>query len=218
MKVLLLFAAAGLLAAQELVVDRALRPGVAPVPQRIEAGAKGFLGDAFKFGKENELWIIDSVRVWVVPDKSPKCPKEPGDRYSELVLLGALDNPPVNGEPVCDCHAMVAVSTAALTPGTAASPNRNFQLTPGDGVWQLDFRNLRWSLPGNSDVIFSVRAKGVPKAAACGAAESFALSVSPAAPGHRLHTFDSKAVPTGLAEAGSEPRWINVAVWAHAAK
>jgi hypothetical protein len=64
------------------------------------------------------------------------------------------------------------------------------------------------------DVIFSVKGGGVPKAP-CGSADSLALSVSPAASGYRLHTFDTKAVPIGLAEPASEPRWINVQVWAH---
>ena len=213
MKALLLFAA-GSLAAQQLVVDRAAPRGGTPAGQKLEAGVKGFLGDSFRIGAKGETWMIDSMRVWVVPDQSPRCAKQPGDRYSQIVLLGALDDPPVPGEPTCDCHAMTAISTAPLTRGTAVSPNRSFTLTPAEGAWQLDFHNLRWSLPGGMDVIFSVRATGVPKAP-CGSADSLALSVSPAASGYRLHTFDTKAVPIGLAEPASEPRWINVQVWAH---
>lgn len=213
MKALLLFAA-GSLAAQQLTVDRPWRDTTPTRGQKIELAGKGFLGDTFRVGKAGEVWMIDAVRVWVVPER---CSLHPGDRYSEIVLLGALDNPPIEGQPVCDCHAMTALSTAPLTRGAATSPNRNFKLTPHGDVWQLDFRDLRWSLPGDTDVIFSARAKSVPKAA-CGSPESFALSATPAAPGYRLHLFNPKAVPIGLADPTPEPRWINIQVWAHSLK
>lgn len=61
MKALLLFAA-GSLAAQQLVVDRAAPRGGTPAGQKLEAGVKGFLGDSFRIGAKGETWMIDSMR------------------------------------------------------------------------------------------------------------------------------------------------------------
>jgi hypothetical protein len=76
---------------------------------------KGFLGDSFKLGNADENWMIDSVRVWALPDASPACSiGKPGDHIEKLTLYGALQNPPVPGQAECDCHALVPVVSTPM--------------------------------------------------------------------------------------------------------
>jgi hypothetical protein len=194
-------AMAGNLAAQTLVVDRGL-PSGAGISQPIERPGKGFLGDSFRVGTAGETWIIDALRVWAEANSSPGCSLKPGDWLEKIALLGALDNPPVPGQAECACHALVEVANA---PGV--------RLTAAGGLWQIDFQNLRWSVPGGMDVLFSVRAFARPQAA-CGA---WSLNASAAGSGYRLRGFDKDAVPEGFAENPDRPLWLNVQVWAHRA-
>ena len=188
------------LAAQTLVVDRGA-PSAETVPQAIERQGKGFLGDSFRLGTAGETWIIDALRVWAVASSSRACSLKPGGHLDNIALLGALDNPPVPSQPECACHALVEIAKA---PGV--------QLTAG-GLWQLDFQNLRWSVPGGLDILYSVRAFPRPQAA-CG---TWSLNASPAGSEYRLRRFDKDAIPEGFAESPGRPLWINVQVWAHRA-
>jgi len=199
------------ISSQVLVVDRGLR-GV-PVGQTVERG-KGFYGDAFRIGAAGEVWTIDSVRLWALPGDAAACPRELGDRIAKLTLLGALDNPPVPGQPVCDCHALVAIAAASLGAGGSRSLNPDVRLSPDKGAWRLDFQEVRWSVPGDMDVLFSVRATP-RKQDACGAAAEWKLAAGAAAEGHRLHLLKPAGVPEGLADEQQPPRAIHIQVWAH---
>jgi hypothetical protein len=189
--------------------------GQKPAALEIELGSQGFLGDSFRIGATGETWIIDSMRVWAVPSSLPGCPTVAGDRFATITLLGALDNPPVPGVPTCACHALVTLASAPLIAGSGSSSNPDVKLAVGDHIWQIDFKNLRWSLPGNTDVLFAVRATD-RNHAACSAAAHWSLSASTEA-GHRLKAFDTGAEPLGLAEPTDPPLLINVRVWAHRA-
>src|SRR5215475_11919078 len=114
------------LRAQTLVVDRAPGEGT-PSPQPVERNS-GYFGDAFRIGAAGETWMIDSIRLWAMPVPSA-CPKELGDAVAKLTLWGALDNPPVPGQPVCDCHALIAIATAPLAAGGNKSLNSSVGLT-----------------------------------------------------------------------------------------
>jgi hypothetical protein len=211
----LTLACAGFLQAQEPVVDRSLAGGEKPVSLEIERDAKSFLGDSFKVGATGEAWIIDTIRVWALPNSQPGCPSSPGDRLAGITLLGALDNPPVPGVPTCDCHALVTIASAPLIAGTASSSNANVKLAVGDHIWQIDFRNLHWSLPGGTDVLFAVRATDRNQAS-CSAAAHWSLSASTQA-GHRLKAFDTGANPLDTAGGATPALVINMRVWAHRA-
>ena len=207
MELLCALALAGNLAAQTLVVDRGLPPGEG-VSQPVERQGKGVLGDSFRVGTAGETWVIDALRVWSPANSSAGCSLKSGGRLEKIALLGALYNPPVPGQPECACHALVQVAKA---PGA--------QLTAGGRLWQIDFRNVRWSVPGGMDVLFSVRALARPQAA-CGAWSlnaTAAGSASAAGSGYRLRGFDKDAVPEGFAVSPDRPLWINVQVWAHRA-
>jgi hypothetical protein len=164
------------------------RGPVASQVQSIERG-KGFVGDMLRIGAAGETWVIDTIRVWAVPNTSPGCPKNPADRIERITLLGALDNPPVPGQPECACHAVIPIVTASLTKGDVS-------LTPVTGLWQIDFKNVRWSVPGGTDILISVRPTA-RKIAACPVARTWTLAAAPAEEGHRLRTFDKDSVPDG---------------------
>jgi hypothetical protein len=197
--------------AQVLVVNQPLAPG-APMAVPVEHSG-GFSADAFRIGAAGETWMIDAVRLWALPGDGAACPKELGDRIGKLTLLGALDNPPVPGQPVCDCHALVAIATASIAPGASRSSNPSAAIALEKGVWRIDFRDVRWSVPGDTDVLFSLRASA-RRDDACRAAAEWKLAAASAQDGYRLHLLDKAGVPEGLAEAGHPPRRIAIQVWA----
>jgi hypothetical protein len=199
------------LAAQVLVVDRAPVPG-AISSQPVERDG-GFFGDAFRVGGSGETWMLDAIRLWTPAAPPDSCPAELGDRIAKLTLLGALDNPPVPGQPACDCHALVPIASARLAPGGSRPLDAGARVTPEGRLWRIDFDPVRWSVPGGADVLFSLRASP-RKDDACRAAESWSLAAGPADIGYRLHRLDKSGVPQGLAEAATA-RAIHIQVWAH---
>lgn len=196
-------------AAQMLVVDRPLRG--APQPVRIERPGGAF-ADSFRFGAAGEVWMIEKIRLWAMPLNGPGCGGELGDAIESVTLLGALDNPPVPGQPVCDCHALVALATAEFPKASSASSNPNFATTKQNGMWQLDISNVRWSVPAASDALFSVRVTPRP-GSACRAGRQWSLAASPER-AHQLHLLNEKGVPMGLDEAEKNPRSLRIQVWA----
>ncbi len=204
------------LAGQRLVVDRPLAEGP-ELAQAVERGAKGAYADAFRVGAAGEVWMIQAVRVWAIPSSAPSCPRDLGDQVEQITLFGALDNPPVPGVPICDCHALVALAAAALQPGSGASTNPGVIVTPEKGVYRLDFRDVRWSVPGDSETLFTVRVTP-RRPQSCDAASGWALAAERAKPGYRLHLLNDKGVPVGLEPARREPRMIYLQVWAERTK
>jgi hypothetical protein len=178
-KLLPILALAGSLSAQTLVVDRGLAASRG-VPEPVERGeGQGFLGNSFKVGAKGETWVLDTPRVWAAAGDAKPCPKAPGDRVEKIVLLGALDKPPVAGQPACACHALVQIASATLEPGASAPANSSLKLAAEGDLWRLNFENLRRSVPGGMDVLFAVRATGRAEAEACTAGKSWSLSASP---------------------------------------
>jgi hypothetical protein len=129
-----------------------------PARQAIELTAGGFLGDGFRFGNTGEVWMIDSMRLWFAPARGAACGAELGDSIEKITLLGALDNPPVPGQPVCDCHALVTLATASFDRGSSESRNPSAKVAKGGELWRVDFENVRWSIPAASDAVFTLRA------------------------------------------------------------
>ena len=127
--------------------------------------------------------------------------------------VGAPGNPPVPGQPVCDCHALVALATVPLSAGNSASGNASVQVTPDKGAWRLDFHDVRWSVPGGMDVLFSVRATA-RRRDACPVVAGWSLAAAPGAADYRLHLLNEKGVPIGLEPAPKRPRTVDIQVWA----
>ena len=170
------------LPAQTLVVDRAPADR-SPIPQPVDRGSKGSYADAFRIGATGEVWMIDAIRLWTLPHS----------QVQKVSLFGALDNPPVPGVPTCDCHALVAIAPEGL-------------LTPENGLWRFDFRDVRWSVPGNLDVLFTLRSTP-PQ-------EDWSFAAFPATR-YRLHLLNEKGVPVGLEPLRRQPVAIPIQVWAH---
>jgi len=203
---------AGDLAGQTLVVDRPVAAGA--TAQAIELADGGFLGDAFQLGVDREVWVIDSIRVWVARYTGAGCPAKLGDQIAKITLYGALENLPAPGEPDCKCHALVPVRSVGMQPGTNSSVESGVKIAPSGAFWQIDFDEVRWSLPGDAKVLFAVRA--APRvAAACTVAKAWSLSASPAGEGYRLHRFDRDLVPEGPAAPDTAPKRLNIQVRAH---
>jgi len=156
--------------------------------------------------------MIDRIRLWFLPERGPACGKELGDSLGKITLLGALDNPPVPGQPACDCHALVTLATVAFEPGSSQPKNSTAKLVLSDGVWQIDFPQVKWSVPAAADVLFSLRATPRGKTG-CAVESGWSLATAPVAPGYRLHLLDKKGVPAGLAEEEAA-RPIAIQVWA----
>ena len=182
--------------------------------QAVERENRGFLGDSFHVGADGEIWVIDSIRVWVARNSAASCPAKLGDQISKITLYGALENPPVPGEPECNCHALVPVRSAPLEKGSDRSGAQSVKITPAGAFWQIDFEDVRWSLPGNVNVLFGLRATAGAKTG-CTAAKEWSLSASPAEAGYRLRLFDKDLVPRGFAEPAAAPKWLNVQVRGH---
>jgi hypothetical protein len=179
----------------------------------MERGAGGAYADAFQIGVKGEVWMIDAIRVWAISAAAPACGGELGDQIERVTLFGALDNPPVPGQPVCDCHALVALATVPLSAGNSASGNASVQVTPDKGAWRLDFHDVRWSVPGGMDVLFSVRATA-RRRDACPVVAGWSLAAAPGAADYRLHLLNEKGVPIGLEPAPKRPRTVDIQVWA----
>src|SRR5262249_5753366 len=104
--------------------------------------------------------------------------------------------------------------TPALYPdGTTYEENgKRFSL------WQIDFQNLKWFVPGGVGVIFTVR--GVPRGvAAKDMSNAWFLHGSTLQGSHRLRLYDHRSLPKAyLDEVGQlkdKSAGINVQVWAH---
>jgi len=211
---LLVFVLSTALAGQSVVIDRGLAGASAPLTIMVEQ-EKGFLGDSFRLGAVGENWMIDSIRVWAVPDTAPACTAgKPGDRIEKLTLYGALYNPPVPGQPECDCHALVPVVNAPMEKGGSRFTTRTVAMTAEGALWQIDFKDVRWSLPGGMDVLVAVRA-AERAGQACPAGKTWTLAARPASEDYRLRLFDKALVPAGFAEAMPPARQLLIQVKAH---
>ena len=165
---------------------------------------KGFLGDSFKLGVQRENWMMDSIRLCAILDTSPaRATGKPGDRIAKRTLHGGLYNPPVPGQPECDCHSLVPVISAPVEKGGSRFAHRSSMLTAEAALWQIDFKDVPWRVPSGLDVLVPSRA------------ESRAAQAYPADPDHRLRFFDKALVPAGFAGPMSPLRQLQIQVKEH---
>jgi hypothetical protein len=185
------------------------------------AEASGFVGDHFMLGAKGEIWVMDTIRVWVMPESDSS---RLGDRFDKLLLFGAIESPPTEpGQPYCDCHNLTTIRNANLRPGTDEANGPTLAITPaGAGTWQVDFRDLRWSVPGGVEIQFGV--KGVGRADRGG--KPFAwqnradrVDSDQVNSDHQLRLFDENGKLEGpymLNGSPADPHiGLNVQVWAH---
>jgi hypothetical protein len=141
--------------------------------------------------------MIDRVRMWSARDGS----------YSAISLFGGLMDSTLGKQAKsandCDCHGIIRpIKTVNLdrTSLTASKPA------------PIDFDDVRWSVPGGSDVQFGVKAmtgpgnSGQPKAV---------LNAAVAGERDHLRVFDSDGKFQSLFASAPAPQRIAVQVWAH---
>lgn len=82
-------------------------------------------------------------------------------------------------------------------------------------IWQIDFQNLRWSVPGGSDIQFGIQA--VPRVTA-GARQNVSWSEHGSAitGEHSLRVFDRRSLPKSFyAPQAQASAGFNVQAWGH---
>jgi hypothetical protein len=208
------------LTGQMLIVDR----GIGKAAETNGGGAirvgstqsSGFVGDHFKLGVPGEIWVMDTIRIWAMPENdSPHL----GDRFDKLLLFGAIESPPTEpGQPYCDCHNLITIRNAKLRPGTDEREGSNLSVShAGTGAWQVDFRDLRWSVPGGVEIQFGV--KGVGRSDRGGKPLAWYNRADRVNSDHQLRVFDENGKLEGrymLNGSAPDPHiGLNVQVWAH---
>jgi hypothetical protein len=190
-------------AQQILMVDRA--PGSDGGISLGRTKSPGFPGDHFSLGAQGEVWIIDSIRVWGTPAVSGA---QPGDVYAKFILFGGIESPPpAPGQPECDCHNLMAIRT---------SPSGTVLSRAGSGLWQLDFTDLHWSVPGGVQIQFGVMTVARP---APGGVPAWLNQAGRTGTSHQLRLFDEKGRLDGPIDSegpAADPNLgIHVQVWGH---
>lgn len=223
-----------------LLVDRGLPSRSTPSsPATVRVGwpANGvYIADRFALGRPGELWVIDKVRVWAVPGLEVGRPGALGDLFEKITLLGGIESETQPATPqqaalVCACHGPVPIAATAVSRGSSASQDSHVVLTPvtsADGasfnesgrllsVWQVDFQDLLWNVPGGVNLQFGVYGAGLPQAGGKSKRVWFNLA-SHVSGEHELRLFEtggSPVVPAAGALPGDKSLGINVQVWGH---
>jgi hypothetical protein len=208
-------AVASQLSAQMLITDRAPASGTAQY-LNLPAGTAGFLADDFQVGAANEDWVIDHIRLWVVSDPKVTSAHGAGELFTKITLFGGIaPEPSTPGQVDCDCHNLPALRTAFLghsgasfhTPGSSLTLLRQ---ADGPDFWQIDFEDLKWSVPGAKAIQFGVLAD----ARRGGATSGFYYVGSVGDSGQHLRVFSSAGkFENALSE--KDPGRVNIQVWGH---
>lgn len=124
---------------------------------------QGFIGDDFKIGAPGEIWVIDSIRTWVVPGAAAHQPGHLGDAYQDVRLYfgGAASD-------------LTPVSAGEFTAGSDENANANIRISEATAngettyddfgtnlrIWQVDFSNLGTKVRGGETYRFGVWGQG----------------------------------------------------------
>ena len=222
-----------------LLVDRGLPGAISQaVSQRVGWNVTGgvFVTDHFVIGQRGESWVIDRIRTWGVPGLTPGGNAALGDLFERVALYGGLESEtaPADEEAagaVCACHGPVALASSELRRGTNVAENEQVLLTPvtytdgsshRDGasllqLWQIEFQNLRWTLPGGASVQFGVF--GLGRLLAGNPRRPAWFSHASTTGGkHAFRLFETSGKPV-VPASGSLPQdeslGVNVQVWGH---
>jgi hypothetical protein len=183
---------------------------------------EGFLADDFQVGTAPEDWVIDHIRLWVVPDPRATSPRGLGDLFKKISLYGGiapdLPAPDQKAGPDCDCHNLPALKTAGLKLGSDSTDDPDIVVSPGvqhDGteVRQIDFENLRWSVPGATSIQFGVLAEG-RQVRDSDSSYSWYYLASPSPGDQHLRVFSSSGKLQGPLHEGGMTS-LKIQVWGH---
>ena len=203
---------------QMLAVDRGV-PEVSGIGgEAIRVGwtkSPGFVADHFTLGRRGEVWIVDSIRTYSMPESN--APIE--DLYEKTMLFGGIEAQPEQPgqppQPQCDCHNLMTIQSNALGAiGNGRADAAASRLGPN--LWQVDFRNLHWSVPGGVPIQFGATA--ISRHVSGGSSAAWFNRGNSTAATHGLRVFDDKGKEEGLLAGMSavDPAVeMNVQVWAH---
>lgn len=175
-----------------------------------------FIADDFVVGAGKEDWIVDRIRLWAVADPKAPSPRALGDLVKKISLLGGiapdLPKPKQSSGADCDCHNLPVLKSTSIEPGSNTTGNRDVEIASGSQIhgsptWQIDFNDLRWSIPGGIRIQFGVFAE--PNSGC-----AWYSLATPSDAAEQLRVFSS----TGKLEkalTSPSPARINVQVWGH---
>jgi len=177
--------------------------------------SEGFLADDFQVGAAKEDWVIERIRIWAVPDLKATAPHGLGDVVNKISLFGGIapDSPPPGQKPAadCDCHNLPTIKVATVEPGGNATDMKDVTIATiqqnGSDVWQIDFKDLKWSVPGGTNIQFGVLAES------SSLYNWYNLGAAPAQ-GQHLRVFSSAGKLQSVFQAETPAR-MNVQVWGH---
>ncbi len=159
------FAFAANLSAQMLIVDRGPASGSSQ-SLGLSKETNAFLADDFVAGAVKEDWVIDHIRLWAVADPKAGSAQGLGDLFKKISLYGGIapELPPAGqtAAPECDCHNLPALKTAMLEQGSNKTDSPDVSIASskqeGSDVWQIDFKDMKWSVPGGIPIQFGILA------------------------------------------------------------
>jgi hypothetical protein len=215
--VLVFFASSGCLGAQTLIFDRGL-PASADILIGWTDDTQHFIGDDFIVGGPEDVWIIDRIRTWVSVEAKDGILL--GDIFQKITLFGGLAGDPTssNKGAECACHDTLPLKIANLDGNASDNPDIQFSQVHNLKVWQIDFNNLRWSVPGGAKLQFGINAISRPLSNQ----KSFnkLLHCASVVQGkHSLRVFNqSGKLESFLENSGAIPEksaTLNIQVWGH---
>jgi hypothetical protein len=213
LSVLTFFALSGCLCAQTLIFDRGLSAN-ADAPIGWTEDTQHFVGDDFIVGATGEIWIIDRIRTWVIVDVKEGILL--GDLFEKITLWGGLagDSISDNKGAECACHDTVPLKTGKLSGKASDSPDIQFSQAQDQNHWQIDFNNLRWSVPGGAKLQFGINATGRPSSTK-GSFNKWFNCASATPKQHSLRVFSQSGKLESFLENSAT---LKIQVWGHPAK
>ena len=201
------------LPAQMLIVDRGPASGSSQ-PLGLTKETNAFLADDFVAGVAKEDWVIDHIRLWAVPDPKASSAQGLGDLFKKISLFGGIapDLPPAGQAAAaeCDCHNLPALKTATVEPGSNSTDSHDVVISAnkqeGSELWQIDFNDMKWSVPGGTSIQFGILAEPY-------SGSTWYNLGSPASESH-LRVFSSAGKLQNPLH-GDPPASMNIQVWGH---
>lgn len=214
-----LFASAAFVAdvsAQQLILIRDRAASAESVQSLgLSKQTDAFIADDFVVGAAKEDWIIDRIRLWAVADPKAPSTRALGDLVKKISLLGGIapdlrkPNQPPDAD--CDCHNLPVLKSTSFEPDSNTARNRDVEIADGPQIhesatWQIDFNDLRWSVPGGVRIQFGVFAE--PNAGYAW------YNLATPSDAEQLRIFSS-AGKFEKAFTSPSPARLNVQVWGH---
>ena len=199
------------LSAQMLIVDRSPASGSNQL-LGLSKETNSFLADDFVVGVAKEDWVIDHIRLWAVPDPTATSSRALGDFFKKLSLFGGIAPDPLapNAAPECDCHNLPALKTAAIERGSNSTDSPDVMISSmkqdGSDLWQIDFKDMKWSVPGGTGIQFGILADP--------SSGSTWYTLGTPGDSQHLRVFSSAGKLQNALPADS-PAAMNIQVWGH---